>query len=372
MEALRQYILHTVNLCHKELLSVFKDPSSRIILIVPIILQSFLFGYAATFDLNDVPYAVLDQSNSKESHDIINQLEGSGLFHQVATLTSSAEIAPTIGNKKAFVVVHFPADFAIQLRNNSQSPVQFIVDGRNSASANSAVGSFSSIVMQYNLQHQLMEQLPVVIQSRAWFNPNLETRWIMMPGMIAALSMIQTMMLTALSVAREREQGTFDQLLVTPRLPSQILLSKAIPSVIVGLVQASLVILICVFWFGIPFQGSLLILYFGLFMFTVASVGIGLSISAISLNMQQAMLYTFVLIMPLMLLSGFATPIANMPDALQILTYLNPVRFSVDSVRRVYLEGATLVDIYPDLIPLALIALVTLPIATWLFRHRSS
>ena len=136
--------------------------------------------------------------------------------------------------------------------------------------------------MQYNLQHQLMEQLPVVIQSRAWFNPNLETRWIMMPGMIAALSMIQTMMLTALSVAREREQGTFDQLLVTPRLPSQILLSKAIPSVIVGLVQASLVILICVFWFGIPFQGSLLILYFGLFMFTVASVGIGLSISAIS------------------------------------------------------------------------------------------
>jgi ABC-type multidrug transport system, permease component len=194
----------------------------------------------------------------------------------------------------------------------------------------------------------------------------------LMPGMIAALSMIQTMMLTALSVAREREQGTFDQLLVTPRLPSQILLSKAIPSVIVGLVQASLVILICVFWFGIPFQGSLLILYFGLFMFTVASVGIGLSISAISLNMQQAMLYTFVLIMPLMLLSGFATPIANMPDALQILTYLNPVRFSVDSVRRVYLEGATLVDIYPDLIPLALIALVTLPIATWLFRHRSS
>jgi len=188
--------------------------------------------------------------------------------------------------------------------------------------------------------------------------------------MIASLSMVQTMMLTALSVAREREVGTFDQLLVTPHTPLEILISKALPSILIGLVQSTLVLLVALLWFHIPMAGSLLTLYSGLLMFTLASVGIGLSISAISTNMHQAMLYTFVLIMPLMLLSGLATPVANIPEFLQTLTLANPVRFAIHLVRRVYLEGAGLTDVYPDMIPLLLISAVTLPLATWLFRHR--
>jgi ABC-2 type transport system permease protein len=208
------------------------------------------------------------------------------------------------------------------------------------------------------------------VESRAWFNPNLETRWNLLPGMIAALSMLQTLLLTALSVAREREQGTFDQLLVTPMSPLEIMIGKALPPVLVGLVQSSLILLVALFWFGIPMAGSLVTLYTGLLFFTVASVGIGLSISAVSANMQQAMLYAFVLLMPLMLLSGLTTPVRNMPHALQVATLANPLRFAIDLVQRVYLEGVGLGTVWHNLIPLAVIAAITLPLAAWLFRNR--
>jgi ABC-2 type transport system permease protein len=211
---------------------------------------------------------------------------------------------------------------------------------------------------------------PLTIESRAWFNPNLETRWNLLPGLIAALSMLQTLLLTALSVAREREQGTFDQLLVTPMSPLEIMIGKALPPVLVGLAQSTLILLVALFWFGIPMAGSLATLYTGLVFFTVASVGIGLSISAVSANMQQAMLYTFVLLMPMMLLSGLTTPVRNMPHVLQVITMANPLRFAIDLVQRVYLEGVGLATVWHNLIPLSIIALVTLPLAAWLFRHR--
>jgi ABC-2 type transport system permease protein len=208
------------------------------------------------------------------------------------------------------------------------------------------------------------------VESRAWFNPNLETRWNLLPGMIAALSMLQTLLLTALSVAREREQGTFDQLLVTPMSPLEIMIGKALPPVMVGLAQSSLILLVALFWFDIPMAGSLVTLYTGLIFFTVASVGIGLSISAVSANMQQAMLYAFVLLMPLMLLSGLTTPVRNMPHILQVITLANPLRFAIDLVQRVYLEGVGLGTVWHNLIPLSIIAVITLPLAAWLFRHR--
>ena len=193
-----------------------------------------------------------------------------------------------------------------------------------------------------------------------------------MTALIAVLSMMQTLLLAALSVAREREQGTFDQLLVTPLTPMQILIGKALPAITVGLAQSTIILLIVMFWFHIPMAGSLVTLYAGLLMFTLASVGLGLSISALSLNMQQAMLYTFVVIMPLILLSGMISSVRNMPVALQIATYANPLRFGVNISRRVYLEGAGLAEVGPDFIPLIVIAVLTLPLAAWLFRNRLS
>ena len=248
--------------------------------------------------------------------------------------------------------------------------MQVILDGRNSATSGTAAARVAAIVAAYN--QSLGATSPVTITRRAWFNPNFESRWNLMPAMIASLSMLQTLMIAALSVAREREQGTFDQLLVTPLTPSQILIGKALPAILVGIMQSTIIFLIILFWFRIPMAGSVWPLYFGLLTFTTAAVGIGLSISAVSLTMQQAMLYTFMLIMPLMLLSGLLTPVRNMPQILQLATYVNPMRFGIDIVRRVYLEGATLADIAPSFLPLIGVAATTLPLAAWLFRNRLS
>ena len=358
-------------LCRKELLALLKEPSSRAILFVPALMQALLFGYGATYDLNHVPYAVLDQSHGKASTELLARLDGTGVFERKANLVSPRQIATAINGNDALMVVSIPADFEDKLAANQPSPLQIILDGRNSTTAASAGAYLSSIVGSYN-QSLGGGQAGITVERRAWFNPNLEARWNIMPALIAALSMLQTLLIAALSVAREREQGTFDQLLVTPLTPMQILVGKALPSIAVGLVQSTLIFLIIRFWFHIPLVGSAWLLYLGLFTFTGASVGIGLSISALSLTMQQAMLYTFFLIMPLMLLSGLLTPVRNMPAVLQAATYVNPLRFGMSIVRRVYLEGAGFGDVATDFIPLLVIAAVTLPLAAWLFRHRLS
>jgi ABC-2 type transport system permease protein len=373
MNALIDFFLRVANLCRKELLTILKDPATRAILVAPAIMQSLVFGYGATYDLTDVPYALLDQSRNGASSELIAHLDSTGVFHRVATLRSQADIRDVIDTEKALLVVQIPADFEQRLSAGQTAAIQLILDARNSNTAGSAAGYVSAVVERYNagLRTRAGAQPPsLTVESRAWFNPNLETRWNLLPGMIAALSMLQTLLLTALSVAREREQGTFDQLLVTPMSPLEIMIGKALPPVLVGLVQSSLVLLVALFWFRIPMAGSLLTLYTGLLFFTVASVGIGLSISAVSANMQQAMLYAFVLLMPLMLLSGLTTPVRNMPQVLQVATLANPLRFAIDLVQRVYLEGVGLGTVWHNLIPLAVIAAITLPLAAWLFRHR--
>ncbi|SFM62603.1 ABC transporter permease [Variovorax sp. OV329] len=368
-----EFLFRVAQLCRKELLVILKDPTSRVILIVPAIMQSLIFGYAATYDLQRVDYALLDQSRGAASQELVARLEGGGVFRRAMTLRSPADIQAPIDTQKVLLVLHIGPRFEQQLMAGEATPVQVIVDARNSTTAGAAVGYVTEVVNGFNARWSERhggQPAPLQIEQRAWFNPNLETRWNFMPGLVAALSMLQTLLLTALSVAREREQGTFDQLLVTPLTPTQIMIGKAIPPVLVGLVQSTLILLVTLLWFRIPMAGSLATLYAGLLFFTVASVGIGLSISAVSANMQQAMLYTFVLIMPMMLLSGLTTPVSNMPEALQVATWINPLRFAIDLVQRVYLEGVGFGTVWLNLVPLTLIAVVTLPLATWLFRHR--
>lgn len=362
-----------LNLCRKEFLAVLKDPANRAILFVPALLQSLLFGYAATYDLSNVPYALLDQSHSGAATELIAKLDSTGVFRRVATLRSQADIAAVIDQQQALLVIQLGAGFERQLSAGQNAPLQLILDGRNSNTAGSAAAQVGAVVAAFNEQWRTSHggsAAPLTVQARAWYNPNLVTRWNVLPGMIAALSMIQTLLLSALSVAREREQGTFDQLLVTPYSPLEIMVGKALPPVVIGMFQSTLVLLVTLLWFRIPMAGSLVTLYAGLLMFTVSSVGIGLSISALAATMQQAMLYTFVLIMPLMLLSGLTTPISNMPPLLQWLTLANPLRFAIDLVQRVYLEGVGLATVWHNLIPLLVISAITLPLAAWLFRNR--
>jgi ABC-2 type transport system permease protein len=364
------FVRRIISLCRKELLAILKDPANRVILVVPSLVESFLFGYAATFDLTNVPYAVLDQSRGAISTELIARLDGTGVFHRVATLQTQSDIARVIDSQQALLVIHFGPRFGEQVNTGEPAPMQLILDARNSNTADSAAAYIGAIVESFNIAQRESTGPPLTVESRAWFNPNLETRWNILPGLIASLSMIQTLMLSALSVARERENGTFDQLLVTPFTPMEIMIGKAIPIIMIGLVQSTIVLLVALWWFKIPMAGSLITLYTGLAFFTIASVGLGLSISAVSVNMQQAMLYTFMLIMPLILLSGLATPIRNMPQFLQIATVVNPLRFAIDLVQRVYLEGVGLLTVIHDLIPLLIISAITLPLAAWLFRNR--
>jgi ABC-2 type transport system permease protein len=360
-------------LVHKELLAILKDPKTRVSLFLPPILQCLIYGYVATYDLNDVPYAVLDQDRSAASQELLAGLDGSGVFRRVANLERAADIRNMINRRHVVLVIQINQEFERRLISGGQADIQVIADGRNSNTAGTAMGYVSAIVEAFNSTWRAEHGLggaAIRLSTRAWYNPNLETRWHMIPALIGTLTLLQTLLLTGLSVAREREQGTFDQLLVTPFRPSEIMVGKALPSMFVGISQATLVLLVAQLWFRIPFAGSFFTLYAGMSLFVLAAIGIGLLLSSVARTMQQAMLFSFLLIMPFSLLSGLTTPISSMPQSLQYLTYINPLRYAIDIAHRVYLEGAGLPLLIPELWPLALIAAVTLPIASWMFRHR--
>jgi pyoluteorin transport system permease protein len=374
MSGLLAAVLRIVALTRKELLAVLKDRRSRNSLLIPPIVQSLIFGYAATYDLNHVPYALLDQDHSGASTELAAGLDGSGIFDRVADLQRESDIRRFIDDKRALLVVQIKQNFERELLDGQGADVQVIADGRNSNTAGVAMAYANGVVAQFNSNWQRDHSLagpPLTVVERAWYNPNLETRWYMIPGMIGMLAMMQTMMLTSMSVAREREQGTFDQLLVTPFRPFEIMAGKALPSLFVGTVQATGVLLVAQLWFRIPFAGSYFTLYAGLLLFLLAAIGIGLLISSLAATMQQAMLYSMLTVMPFSLLSGLSTPIGNMPRALQYLTDVNPLRFAIDITRRVYLEGSSLALLVPDLLRLAAIATVTLGISAWIFSRQS-
>jgi ABC-2 type transport system permease protein len=371
-------IFRILALTRKELLTVLKDPRGRFALFFPPIFQCLIFGYAATYDLNDVPYVLLDRDRSAASRDLLAGLDSAGIFHRVANLQSQTDMKAAIDERQALLAIQIDEDFERRLLGGLPAKIQVIADGRNSNTAATALGYIGNIVETFNARWRATgvsfssetAGAGIQVKTRAWFNPNLETRWHMVPSLIGTLTMLQTLLLTAMSVAREREQGTFDQLLVTPFRPVEIMAGKALPSVLVGLVQATNILLVAQLWFRIPFVGSFLHLYAGLSLFLLAAVGIGLLVSAIAATMQQAMLYSFMVMMPFALLSGLTTPLSAMPKALQYLTAVNPLRYAIDIAQRVYLEGADLERLTPDLWPLAMIAVITLTAASWMFRHR--
>ena len=373
MNRVMESLLRILALTRKELLAVLKDRRSRLSLLIPPVVQALIFGYAATYDLNHVPYAALDRDHTAASRQLLAGLDGSGVFERVADLQRASDIKSLIDARRVLLVVQIDPEFERHLESGGSADVQVIADGRNSNTAGTALGYISRIVQQFNAAWSGDHGAPpqsVQVVTRAWYNPNLETRWFMIPGMIGTLTLIQTMMLTAMSVAREREQGTFDQLLVTPFRPFEIMAGKALPSMAVGTIQAGGVLLVAQLWFHIPFVGSYATLFAGLLLFLLAAVGIGLLISAVAATMQQAMLYSMLLIMPFSLLSGLTTPISSMPAFVQYLTAINPLRYAIDITRRVYLEGTGLEMLISDLWPLALMASLTLTAASWMFSHR--
>ncbi len=369
MESLRR--IHA--LIWKELLAILKDPRSRFVVLVPPLIQGLIFGYAATYDLNRVQYAVYDQDRSDASRLFLAGIDGSGTFRRIANLHDQREIASLIDSRTVLMVVQIGADFERNLLSGQPADVQVIADGRNSNTAGTAMNYMGIIAGNFNAswnQAHGGQAPPVQPVMRAWFNPNLETRWFMIPGLIGMLTLVQMVIITSMSVAREREQGTFDQLLVTPFRPIEIMIGKSVPSILIGLVQVTMVLSLALFWFRIPFQGALINLYLGALLFLIASVGIGLMVSSVAATMQQALLGSFLTIMPFAMLSGLNTPIKNMPLQMQYVTLINPLRWVISLVHRIFLEAASLRGVASDLWPLALIAAFSLSFAVWMFRRR--
>jgi ABC-2 type transport system permease protein len=372
MENLRRIIA----LMLKEFMMILKEPRSRFVIIGPPLLQFFVFGYAATYDLKNVRYAVLDESRSVESRQLLSRLQGSENFELTKTLHSNKEIREVIDREAARLVVHIGPKFSQNLHTGKTTAVQVIVDGRNSNVALIALGYINNIVEKFN--RQLIENglvaakgPGIVLQDRAWFNANLQSRWFIVSALGGVISMVVVMILTSLSVAREREFGTFDQLLVAPFTPFEILIGKSMPGITFGLLDALIFSAGAVLWFEVPFRGTVSALVIALACFIITMVGVGLLVSSLSITMQQALLGSFVVMMPSIILSGMATPVANMPEWLQIGTLINPVRYIIAALRSIFLEGANVAAIWPQIWPLMLMACVTLPMAGWLFRHRA-
>ncbi len=372
MQALRRILALVI----KEFFTVLKDPKSRFVIIGPPIIQFFVFGYAATFDLENVRYAVFDESRSVLSRELLAGVEGSGKFRLTGFLESQQDIVATVDSEKARLVIHIGPDFERNLRNARPAEVQVIADGRNPNVALIALGYFGTIVGDFNqklvaqgIVHNNGPGLKLV--ERSWFNGNLRSRWFIVSALGGIISMVVVMILTSLSVAREREFGTFDQLLVAPFTPGEILIGKSLPGIVFGLLDALIFAVGAVYWFGVPFRGTISALIVSLLCFIITIVGVGLLVSSLSTTMQQGLLGSFLFIMPAVTLSGLATPVENMPHWLQQADLLNPVRYIIVSLRNIFLEGADLTMVWPYLWPLLCIASVTLPLSAWLFRNRA-
>jgi drug efflux transport system permease protein len=369
---MRLTLQRVIALSIKELLALLRDAASRAVLIGPPIIQLLVFGYAATFDLTHVPFVVYNQDQGQLSRDFIARFAGSPTFELLRIVHNQNALQQAIDDKSALMAVDIGPTFTSDLERGRTTHVQLILDGRDSNTAGLAMGYAQSIVTAFNeAQIEGHGGVPpsTVLLDRAWFNPNLDSHWFIIPGICGILTLLESMLASGLSVAREREMGTFDQLLVTPMGPTEILLGKALPGFLIGTMEGSLVILVAIFWFRVPFTGSLVGLYLGLFCFLLATVGIGLMISSLARTQQQGLLGVFLFLVPAIVLSGFATPIANMPQAVQYITFLDPLRYFLIVLRESFLQGGGVALYWSQYWPLALIGVGSMIVAGRLFRR---
>lgn len=357
----------------KEVLTVWRDKRSRFSLLIPPILQLFIFAFAATLDVKNVSIAYLNNDSGKPSFELIQRFLGSPTFTRVRPLRNVEEIAEVIDTQRAVAVLHIDSEFSRNLYANGEAKVQLILDGRKSNTAQIVQGYVSRIVQQFNVDFAIENRLslsPTVLVTRNWFNPNLLYYWFNVPNLLGLLTMLITMIITSLSVAREREIGTFDQLLVSPLNPLEILLGKALPALVISLAEATFILFIAIVLFRIPFEGSLLVLYACLAVFISSIVGIGLFISSMVKTQQQAVLGTFIFLSPAILLSGYATPVENMPRWLQVINVVNPLQYFLVIAKGIFLKDMPLSIILQYTWPMAVIALFTFFGAALFFHKR--
>ncbi|MEF9674576.1 ABC transporter permease [Pectobacterium aroidearum] len=362
----------------KELQSLLRDPQTRSILVLPVILQVSLFPFAATLDVTNATIAIYSEDNGPHAIELTQRFAKAKSFSHVLMLHSPQDVAPTLDNQRALLILRFPPQFSRDIASGNSTSIQLILDGRRSNSAQIAANDVQHIVRNYQLA--LLAARPVQSSAphnqnnselvvRHWYNPNLDYKWFVVPSLIAMIATIGVLIVTALSVAREREQGTLEQLLVSPLSTSQIFIGKAVPALIVATFQATIVLLAGILIYHIPFAGSLLLFYTTMLIYGLSLVGFGLLISSLCATQQQAFIGVFVFLMPAILLSGYVSPVENMPIWLQHITWINPIRHFTDITKQIYLKDADFSIIWGSLWPLFIITLTTGSAAYAIFRR---
>jgi ABC-2 type transport system permease protein len=364
----------------KEFLQVFRDPRMRMVIFISPLVQVLIFGYAATMDITHAPIAVHDRDNTKESRAFIHRFSYSQYFDIEYYAQNGEQENKLIDRSEVLAVLKFDKGFARDLVGNKGAQVQMIIDGTDSNAASIVSGYANTIVQQYN--YDVMKEWartflsryeisPVVdLRDRRWFNENLESRNYYLPGVIVLIVTIMSLLLSAMAIVREKEIGTMEQLIVSPIRPFELIIGKIVPFGIIALIQVTLITLVGIAWFGIPFRGSVTLLFFCTLLYLLTTLGAGLFLSTICSTQQEAMMSVFLINFPMTLLSGFAYPIANMPKIIQYLTYLNPQRYYLTIIRYIFLKGVGVDVLWDEMVALLVIGVAVITASSMRFQKR--
>jgi ABC-2 type transport system permease protein len=380
-------IRRILEIIRKEFRQTFREPRMRILLFMPPVLQLIIFGYAANLDVDNSRIAWCDLDHTPQSRDVLADFVGSNRFEITDAPTTGAEVQHLLDAGRVQGAVLILPGFGRDIQHGRTTAVQVLVDGSNSNTASIIANYASSIVAGYGahaMDRQNRDKLvgrtaggpvhagiPTLgMQSRIWFNPDLRSRNYFVPGVVANIIALVTLMLTAMAIVREKEIGTMEQLMVTPIRPVELMLGKTLPFALIGIVQVTLVTIVALLLFKVPFHGSFLLLFGCALLYLMTTLGAGLFISTISRTQQQAMLSTFLFFQPFFLLSGFAFPIRNMPVLAQYLTWLDPVRYFMEIVRGVFLKGVGAEILWPQMVALAVFGVSILLLSASRFRKK--
>lgn len=358
----------------KEIIQVLRDPRMRGVVFVAPVIQLFVLSYAITTDVKNIRLAVVDRDATPESREIISRFAGSEYFHIVSHLDSEEAAQDMVDRERVQAFIAIQPGFAQALRAGRSAPLQLAIDGTDSQTTRVILGYANDVVTRYSTQvlvdrfaratGRRLEPDRVPLETRAWYNVNLESREFYVPGMLVVILGLVTLMLTSMAVVREREIGTLEQLMVTPIKPAELIIGKTVPFACVSFVELAIVLCIVIFWFEIPLRGSLWLLLLGSALYVTSMLGAGLLISTSCRTQQQATMTNIMFLMPTILLSGFIFPIDNMPRVIQWVTIVNPMRYFVDVSRNVFLKGSGIALLWPDLAALLVIGCVLLALAS--------
>jgi ABC-2 type transport system permease protein len=354
----------------KELLSVLRDPKSRLVLVMPPLLQLFIFAFAVTLEVRNIPLGIYDRDGGRWSQELVARIGAAAFVGEIHSVSSSEALRALIDRKAIIAGIDIPESFSRDLAAGRTATAQVILDGRSANASQVTLGYLNQIArgLDADLAADTLDAEPVAV--RHWFNPNLIYRWFVVPSLSGILAMFSALLVTSLSIARERELGTFDQLLVSPTTAREIIVAKTVPALIIGSVLGLMMVAAGVFAFGVPFTGSFFFLFASLLLFMLSVVGIGLMISSISATQQQAILGTFALGVPMVLMSGFATPVDNMPEVLQWIAEGIPLTHFLIIAQGSFVKALPFADIFAHVWPMAATALVTLVAAGIIVRAR--